>query len=162
MIKLFVVDSSGLTNFQAQSCHGALESILPEEMKSFFDDLNKRYMAIEFDPNLTKEEKTPHMVTWWSTAHEKMIEASLTRAQVELAVKSSEIILRENEAAFFDKLKNLPILLFSAGIADIVQAAMVYKANAGFTDNMKGKFSLRSPKNPNGILENVDKLSPTK
>lgn len=110
-------------------------------------------MAIEFDPNLTKEEKTPHMVTWWSTAHEKMIEASLTRAQVEAAVKSSEIILRENEAAFFDKLKNLPILLFSAGIADIVQAAMVYKANAGFTDNMKGKFSLRSLKNQREFLK---------
>ena len=114
-------------------------------------------MAIEFDPNLTKEEKTPHMVTWWSTAHEKMIEAKLTRDQVEAAVKSSEIILRENEAVFFDKLKNLPILLFSAGIADIVQAAMVYKSEAGFTDNMKGKFSLHFTSESDKFLPKTQK-----
>ena len=36
-------------------------------------------MAIEFDPKLTQAEKTPHMVTWWSTAHAKMIESKVTR-----------------------------------------------------------------------------------
>ena len=58
-------------SFKAQSCHGCLEEILPVEMKSFFDELNTKYMKIEFDPNMSHEEKTPHMVTWWSTAHAK-------------------------------------------------------------------------------------------
>ena len=52
-----------------------MEQILPEETKLFFDELNKKFMTIEFDPKLTQAEKTPHMVTWWSTAHAKMIEA---------------------------------------------------------------------------------------
>ena len=62
----------------------------------------------------------------------------ISRDQIDQAVRQSEIILRENEAAFFEKIKDLPILLFSAGIADIVQAAMVHKADQGLTDNMKG------------------------
>ena len=41
-------------------------------MKSFFDELNAKYMTIEFDPNMSHEEKTPHMITWWSTAHAKV------------------------------------------------------------------------------------------
>ena len=39
-------------------------------------------MAIEFDPKLTQAEKTPHMVTWWSTAHAKMIESKATREKL--------------------------------------------------------------------------------
>jgi len=122
---------------RAQSCHGCLEEILPVEMKSFFDELNTKYMKIEFDPNMSHEEKTPHMVTWWSTAHAKMIEAKVKRNQIADTVKNSHIVLREGEADFFTKIRDLPILLFSAGIADIVAAAMEYKARDGLTGNMK-------------------------
>merc|ERR1712241_1537234 len=87
---------------KAQSCHGCLESILPVEMKSFFDALNAKFMKIEFDPAMTKEQKTPHMVEWWSTAHSKMTEATITKDQVDQAVKESEVILREREGEFFD------------------------------------------------------------
>ena len=119
-------------------------------------------MKIEFDPNMSHEEKTPHMVTWWSTAHakahfsierlffkfklifrkteNKMIEAKVKRNQIADTVKNSHIVLREGEADFFTKIRDLPILLFSAGIADIVAAAMEYKARDGLTGNMKGFF----------------------
>ena len=33
-------------------------------------------MKIEFDPNLTKEEKIPHMEEWWGTAHKHMIQGN--------------------------------------------------------------------------------------
>ena len=57
-------------------------------------------------------------------------------------MKDSEIILRDGEKEFFEYFyeSKIPVLLFSAGISNIVQAAMVYKASAGFTDNMKGIF----------------------
>ena len=66
------------------------------------------------------------------------MKASITRDQVNKAVKGSQVILRECEEEFFEQIKQLPILLFSAGITDIVKAAMVHKATAGFTENMKG------------------------
>lgn len=122
----------------ASSCHRALEEILPAEVKEHMDMLNKKFMKIEFDPLLTKVEKQPHMVEWWSTAHSRMIEAKITKTQLDDAVKASGIILREREAEFFASLKarDVPILLFSAGITQIVQAAMKHKSTAGLTDNM--------------------------
>lgn len=122
----------------AASCHRALEDILPEALQKEIDGLNKKFMKIEFDPDLTKVEKQPHMVEWWSTTHTRMIEACITNAQLDEAVKNSGIILRDGEDTFFAKLKaqNVPILLFSAGITQIVEVAMRCKSKAGLTDNM--------------------------
>ena len=80
------------------------------------------------------------MEEWWTTAHGRMIKAKLHKNVIEKAVEDSALILRENENDFFKLFEDnqVPILLFSAGISQIVQFAMVYKAKAGFTDNMKG------------------------
>ena len=43
-------------------------------------------MKIEFDPALTKEEKTPHMVEWWSTAHGKMTEVGFHNSNLKLKI----------------------------------------------------------------------------
>ena len=85
-------------------------------------------------------DKIPHMEEWWTTAHGRMVKAKLHKNIIEKAVEDSALILRENEDHFFKLLVNnhVPILLFSAGISQIVQYAMVYKAKAGFTQNMKG------------------------
>ena len=87
------------------------------------------------------DEKIPHMEEWWTTAHGRMIKAKLHENVIEKAVEDSALILRENEDNFFKLFEDnkVPILLFSAGISQIVQFAMVYKAKAGFTENMKGK-----------------------
>ena len=68
-------------------------------------------------------------------------QACITNAQLDEAVKNSGIILRDGEDTFFAKLKaqNVPILLFSAGITQIVEVAMRCKSKAGLTDNM-GKW----------------------
>ena len=97
--------------------------ILPKATKEHMDQLNEKFMKIEFDPSLSKEEKRPHMVTWWSTAHENMVKAKLNNKDLDDAVKNSGIILRNGEADFFQfiKEKSLPVLLFSAGITQIVQ-----------------------------------------
>ena len=80
------------------------------------------------------------MEEWWTTAHGRMIKAKLHKNVIEKAVEDSALILRENEDDFFKLFEDnqVPILLFSAGISQIVQFAMVYKAKAGFTENMKG------------------------
>ena len=87
------------------------------------------------------DEKIPHMEEWWTTAHGRMIKAKLHKNVIEKAVEDSALILRENEDNFFKLFEDnqVPILLFSAGISQIVQFAMVYKAKSGFTENMKGK-----------------------
>ena len=51
-----------------------MEEIQSPELKPFFDALNSKFMKIEFDPNLSIDEKIPHMEEWWRTAHNKMVE----------------------------------------------------------------------------------------
>lgn len=58
------------------------------------DALKEKYMAIEFDPGLSKEEKTPHMVTWWETAHGKIASAGFKRSHLVDGVRRSRIVLR--------------------------------------------------------------------
>ena len=86
------------------------------------------------------------MEEWWTTAHGRMIKAKLHKNVIEKAVEDSALILRENENDFFKLFEDnqVPILLFSAGISQIVQFAMVYKAKAGFTENMKGTSAKKS------------------
>ena len=52
-----------------------------------------------------------------------MIEAELNIQDIDDVVKNSEIILRNGEADFFQFIreKSLPVLLFSAGITQVVQ-----------------------------------------
>ena len=85
------------------------------------------------------------MEEWWTTAHGRMINAKLHKNVIEKAVEDSALILRENEDDFFKLFEDnqVPILLFSAGISQIVQFAMIYKAKAGFTENMKGTSAKR-------------------
>ena len=64
--------------------------------------------------------------------------AQISAVKLDEAVQKSGIILREREAEFFAQLQSqkIPILLFSAGITQIVEAAMRFKSVGGLTDNM--------------------------
>jgi len=122
----------------ATSCHRALEETLPAETVALMEGINAKYMKIEFDPEMSKADKSPHMVEWWQTAHSKLIQAQISAVKLDEAVQKSGIILREREAEFFAQLQSqkIPILLFSAGITQIVEAAMRFKSVGGLTDNM--------------------------
>jgi len=120
----------------AASCHTALEKTLGEEKFAEMVELRNKYIKIEFDPSRTAEEKSPHMTTWWSTAHKKIVEHNVQKSTIQESVRTSAIHIRANEAEFFKLLEKTPVLLFSAGIKQIVEYAMEYKASAGLTSNM--------------------------
>jgi len=120
----------------AASCHSALEKTLGEEIFAEMVELRNKFVKIEFDPSLTAEEKSPHMETWWSTGHKKIVDANIKKSKIQESVKTSGIHIREKEAEFFKFLEEIPILIFSAGIKQIVEYAMKYKASAGLTSNM--------------------------
>jgi HAD superfamily hydrolase (TIGR01544 family) len=89
----------------AASCHTALEKTLGEEKFLELVELRNKYIVIEFDPSKTAEEKSPHMTTWWSTAHKKIVEHNVKKATIQESVRTSAIHIRENEAEFFKLLE---------------------------------------------------------
>ena len=89
----------------AASCHTALEKTLGEEKFSEMVELRNKYIKIEFDSSLTAEEKSPHMTTWWSTAHTKIVEHNVKKATIQESVRESAIHLRDRETEFFKLLE---------------------------------------------------------
>lgn len=89
----------------AASCHTALEKTLGEEKFAEMVELRNKFIKIEFDTSMTAEEKSPHMTTWWSTAHKKIVEHNVQKSKIQESVKTSAIHIRENEAEFFKLLE---------------------------------------------------------
>jgi len=69
-------------------------------------------MAIEFDPHLTKEEKLPFMVEWWSKARELLISCSVVRSDIEAAIKSSNLYLRLVSATVFISIGHCVVYIY--------------------------------------------------
>lgn len=67
---------------------------MDDEIKDSLTKLKKYYLAIEVDPTMTKEEKLPFMVEWWTKAHGIIVDASLTKADIQQAVTRANLYLR--------------------------------------------------------------------
>ncbi|GMF15468.1 unnamed protein product [Phytophthora fragariaefolia] len=86
----------------------------------------EKYFPIEQSATLTVEEKLPFMIEWWTKTHEHLIERGLTKTAVKQAVEDSDIELREGFMEIFDLLAraNVPTLIFSAGVYDVIHAVL--------------------------------------
>ncbi|XP_059174721.1 7-methylguanosine phosphate-specific 5'-nucleotidase A-like isoform X1 [Physella acuta] len=120
--------------------HSVLEesTLMPDSFKIAARKLKDTYLPIEFDHNLSIEEKIPKMIEWWSKGHELIIGCSLSRNKLERIVAQSEARLRNGCKWFFEELheRDIPILIFSAGIGDIIHLAISQQAQF-HPENMK-------------------------
>ncbi|XP_055869963.1 cytosolic 5'-nucleotidase 3-like isoform X1 [Biomphalaria glabrata] len=120
--------------------HSVLEEspVMPDYFKVEATKLKDHYLPIEFDHSLTIEEKIPKMIEWWTKGHELLVSCKLSREALTNIVANSNARLRDGCKDFFDELHNLdiPILIFSAGIGDIIHLAITQQANF-YRENMK-------------------------
>ena len=72
------------------------------------------------------------MVKWYTLAHEAVLKESLHEGDIEGAVKRSNVCLREGVKDTLDLLqaRGVPLLVFSAGLANIIQEVLVQKYGA--------------------------------
>lgn len=70
-------------------------------------------------PSDVKSEK---MKEWWSKAHELLIETGMKRSDIVDAVSECKVRMRDNavELIEFCRDNKVPILLFSAGLGDVL------------------------------------------
>lgn len=89
----------------------------PEKAKALY----AKYRPIEKDPKISFEEKSRAMEEWWRTHFDLLIKSKLNKKDVEKAVSSSNLVLKEGAAEILDILKShkIPlIILSSSGLGD--------------------------------------------
>jgi HAD superfamily hydrolase (TIGR01544 family) len=99
---------------------------LTEDYRKKSSGLFSYYHPIEIDPNLTKAQKTPYMIEWYTKSFNLMPTSGILKEQIPLMVESSNVCLREGCETVFHSLDkhNVPLLIFSAGIGDILEEVL--------------------------------------
>lgn len=112
--------SPGVRN---KTCHGVFPQALPEEFAKEEKRCLDTYYPIEIDPTLSLEYKIEKMQEWWQSVHTLAIEYGLQKEKLIDAVKESDIVIRKGFREMVDLLEkhNIPFLLMSAGVADVVE-----------------------------------------
>nr|KAF6309186.1 5'-nucleotidase, cytosolic IIIB [Pipistrellus kuhlii] len=97
--------------------------IISEECREKLKALLHQYYPIEIDPQRTAKEKAPHMVEWWTKAHDLLCQQKIQKSQIAQVVRESNAMLREGYKTFFNTLhqNNIPLFIFSAGIGDVLE-----------------------------------------
>ncbi|KAL0984391.1 hypothetical protein UPYG_G00140830 [Umbra pygmaea] len=108
--------------------HNILDNdlLINDTCKKRIRELLNTYYPIEIDAARTIEDKRPHMVEWWTTVHDLLIQQKVRKDMLAQAVEESSAMLREGYKVFFDRLQEnqVPLLIFSAGVGDILEEVM--------------------------------------
>ncbi|XP_014469233.1 PREDICTED: 7-methylguanosine phosphate-specific 5'-nucleotidase [Dinoponera quadriceps] len=104
-----------------------------EEAKSLY----AKYRPMEIDPNLSLNDKVNAMHEWMTTAQSLLKGIEFDSHEIEELAQSWGGILRDGTEEIFEKLHNaqVPVVVFSAGLGDMVEAVLRYH-NALY-DNVK-------------------------
>jgi len=107
---------------------GVMENspLLPKGYTDKTNALRAKYLPIEQDPNLTIEEKIPHMEAWYKQANGLLQETGIQRDLFSQFVKTSNVEFRDHTKHMLDHLHQaqVPVLVMSAGLGDILVEVM--------------------------------------
>lgn len=116
---------SSYNGMPCPSSHNILDNskIISEDCRKELKALFHHYYPIEIDPHRTVKEKLPHMVEWWTRAHNLLCQQKIQKCQIAQVVKESNAMLRDGYKVFFNTLyqNNIPLFIFSAGIGDVLE-----------------------------------------
>ncbi|KAI4351235.1 hypothetical protein L6164_005611 [Bauhinia variegata] len=118
---------------RGQSSHGLLQQGNPE-YDAKREQLYHYYHPLEFSPTIPLEEKTKLMEEWWGKTHTLLIEGGLTYESIRQSVANSSIAFRDGVIELFEFLeeRDIPVLIFSAGLADIIEEVLRQKLHRSF------------------------------
>ncbi|AES61917.1 cytosolic 5'-nucleotidase III, putative [Medicago truncatula] len=118
---------------RGQSSHGLLQQDNPE-YDAKRQQLYEHYHPLEFSPTIGLEEKRKLMEEWWGKTHGLLIEGGLTYESIKQSVANANIAFREGVSELFEFLeeRDIPVLIFSAGLADIIEEVLRQKLRRSF------------------------------
>uniref|UniRef100_A0A1B6MFL6 5'-nucleotidase n=1 Tax=Graphocephala atropunctata TaxID=36148 RepID=A0A1B6MFL6_9HEMI len=88
-----------------------------------------KYRPVETDPKLSMEEKIPIMLEWWTLGCELLKKIQWDLEIVDKHIRDNQQPLRDGTKACFEQLQSakVPVLVFSAGIGDVVQMTLSHR-----------------------------------
>ncbi|XP_021901359.1 7-methylguanosine phosphate-specific 5'-nucleotidase A [Carica papaya] len=118
---------------RGQTSHGLLQQGNPE-YDAKRQALYEYYHPLEYSLTLPIEKKTKLMEEWWGKTHDLLIEGGLTYDAIKSSVASAYIAFREGVVELFEFLeeREIPVLIFSAGLADIIEEVLRQKVHRYF------------------------------
>ena len=111
---------------RCSSCYNVADGALSPEMVRYKKQIFDYYFPIEKDPNKTMEEKKPYMLEWYKKSNDSLVDGGFRREWLERAVRAAQeagtLAFRPGFAELLSTLQthNLPVLIFSAGIANVI------------------------------------------
>lgn len=94
-----------------------------------------RYLPIEQDPSLTISEKLPHMRAWYDLNHAAIMRCGVFRGMIQEAVRTSGggLQIRDGVRELFAQAEaaGVPLLVFSAGLADVIEEVLRQRVTEG-------------------------------
>ncbi|XP_065001663.1 uncharacterized protein LOC135634883 [Musa acuminata AAA Group] len=118
---------------RGQSSHGLLQQG-NAEYDAKRQALYEYYHPLEISPTIPIEEKTKLMEEWWEKTHGLLIEGGVTYDAIKKSVSEATIAFRDGVVELFEFLEELdvPVLVFSAGLADIIEEVFRQKLHRSF------------------------------
>ena len=93
LVAWWPLDEVGATTTPDKSGNG-LDLNLEGDIDSDSLTAGKFDMAIEFDASLSNEEKTPHMIEWWTRAHNRIAGTKMSRSALREFVATADVECR--------------------------------------------------------------------
>ncbi|KAK0081233.1 hypothetical protein PV325_012540 [Microctonus aethiopoides] len=103
-------------------------SQIPESMKIKEKELFNKFRPMEVDPHLSMEKKVEAMENWMHESNILLRDIEYDPCDIEKLVKVHGTDLRDGAKDLIDKLDaaGIPVLVFSAGLGDVVEAVLNY------------------------------------
>ena len=101
----------------------ALRDVMSAEGQKYSDDIFAFYAPKEFDFNIEATERDKLMKKWWEEEFDGLTKFNLYKNDLKRAAYMPNLLLREGIVEFFTfaKTNNIPVLIFTAGVADIIE-----------------------------------------
>ena len=107
---------------------GVMENspLLPADYTSRSGALKQKYLPIEHNPEMSVEEKLPHIVEWYEKTNELLQICGLKKSMIPKMVEDSSVELRDDTDLLLRRLRDdkVPVLVLSAGCGDLVEAIL--------------------------------------
>ncbi|XP_058797498.1 7-methylguanosine phosphate-specific 5'-nucleotidase-like [Phymastichus coffea] len=107
----------------ALSSMNIFEKSLPQARTDELEEVRKKYQPIEVDPKIPIEDRITAMKEWFEIEHKLLSGLEYNQKKIEAITRKYGHSLRDRTKELFSKLKihNIPILVFSAGLGDVVE-----------------------------------------
>ncbi len=118
-----------------------LRDVMSDEGKIYSDALYAKYAPSEFNFYISKEEREEQMIKWWQEEFEGVVNYKVHLDDIKRASRSENLVLRRNVKELFEyaKSNNIPVLILTAGVADIIKYKLEYERIVELDENGKIK-----------------------